>query len=104
MTPLSMKEKVIEETHLWIIEMKRVSKPRAFITFKRKFHSTLSKTLLMSNLSDIRPSLPQVWCSSYETKTLSIISLPGMKADWDSEMISGKRDLILLARTFEASL
>lgn len=73
-----------------------------------KFHSTLSKAFDRSNFRARWPffflEFFVEWMSSWAIILLSVICLPGRKADWLGEIILLRMGFNLLARIFEMSL
>jgi hypothetical protein len=75
---------------------------------KRKLHSILSKAFSISIFMNIKPHLPlldlKVCKSSWARIVLSLMFLLGTKADYRVDMIFGRKNFNLLAKTFEIIL
>lgn len=106
--PLTRTSKDKDEMHVSIHLMNSKSKPRLVSTAWRNLQLNRSYGFWRSSLIAMKPILTfltlKLWSSSCRTTWFSAIHLPGIKADWQGEIILCKRGLSFETSSLEMIL
>ena len=108
-SPFKRIEYVTEVMHRMIHHLQSSCIPSRFKIAFTKFHSSRSYALLMSVLTAmaqcfVAPDRFKQWSASCVIMMLSAIALPGMKADWFSEIIVSSTGCSHLVSIFDMIL